>query len=210
MNPSVEAAWIAGSSGLLGVLVGVTGTVLVPRLGFQGARDATAAGVSNVRGQIEADRRNRIWEKQAAVYTDLIAEIQLRRESRRVWMNVMLTETEEPSEFTAPVEWSQLRARLFAFASPAVINASRLADDAGTRFSGTLGLWSAQRESARRNTGLPLPAPPEGWPMVTEAFVEANHHDDALIELMRTELHAGFGEGHPLPVPIAPPQSAAD
>jgi hypothetical protein len=35
MNPQVEAAWIPGSSGILGVLVGITGTVVVARIGFR-------------------------------------------------------------------------------------------------------------------------------------------------------------------------------
>jgi hypothetical protein len=70
MNPSIEAAWIAGASGFLGVVVGVTGTVVVARVGFHSTRDATAAtnaaAGADVTAQIEADRRNRVWERQAA------------------------------------------------------------------------------------------------------------------------------------------------
>jgi hypothetical protein len=64
MNPSIEAAWIAGGSGFLGVLVGVTGTAIVARIGFKSTRaamDATVAGgLTTVREQIEADRQSRI------------------------------------------------------------------------------------------------------------------------------------------------------
>jgi hypothetical protein len=41
VNRSIEAAWIAGSSGFL---VGVTGTAIIARIGFKSTRAATATG----------------------------------------------------------------------------------------------------------------------------------------------------------------------
>jgi hypothetical protein len=117
MNPAIEAAWIAGGSGLLGVTVGITGTVIVARIGFRSTRDATdattAAGIASIRAQIEADRRNRIWEKQAAAYTDAIAGIAHRQRIRQGLMRQVLTGT-EPSRAPAPVDWTELGARLIA------------------------------------------------------------------------------------------------
>jgi putative heme degradation protein len=102
MKPGIEAAWIAASGGFLGVLVGVTGTAIVARLGFRNTRDATnvttAATMATVEAQIEADRQSRIWEKRADIYTDFLAVIKRRQESRRNAMQGMIN--------ARPLRWS--------------------------------------------------------------------------------------------------------
>ena len=42
MSPLVKAVWVAGASGFIGVVVGVTGTVIVAVFGFRSTRKATA------------------------------------------------------------------------------------------------------------------------------------------------------------------------
>jgi hypothetical protein len=111
MNPTVEAAWIAGSSGFFGVLVGVGGTSIVARLGFHSARDATEAGRASVLAQIEADRRNRIWERQSATYTDLIANIVHRQNARNGKMQKVMAGTwsvQVRRPAPVPVNWNDL------------------------------------------------------------------------------------------------------
>jgi hypothetical protein len=60
--------------------------------GFRSTRDAAAviieAGSANIRAQIEADRRNRIWEKQAAAYEDVVRELLDRRTRREVLLGL--------------------------------------------------------------------------------------------------------------------------
>src|SRR5258708_35299250 len=55
MTPEIEVAWIAGGSGLLGVLVGVTGTVIVGVAGFRNTRGATEKTV-------DAAHNERVWD----------------------------------------------------------------------------------------------------------------------------------------------------
>src|SRR5258708_5394736 len=94
MDPVVQAAWI----GLIGIGIGVGGTVVVARVGFTSTKNATEAtntsaaaniktqieaSSADIRAQIEADRLRRVWEKRADVYTDLIAAIQHRDRIRQ-------------------------------------------------------------------------------------------------------------------------------
>jgi hypothetical protein len=62
MSPQVEAAWIAALTGGIGII----STAVVAVIGLRNTRKAVTA-------QIEADRRNRIWDKRAAAYADAIA-----------------------------------------------------------------------------------------------------------------------------------------
>lgn len=65
MNPVVEAAWIAGASGLVGVVVGVGGTVTVGIVGFRSTRKATV-------DTLKAAHDDKVYEKRAAVYVDAL------------------------------------------------------------------------------------------------------------------------------------------
>jgi hypothetical protein len=160
VNPSIEAAWIAGSSGFLGVLVGVTGTAIVARIGFKSTRVATATavagGLTSVRDQIEADRRTRLWEKQAAAYTEAIAGIRHRQKVRQGLMQGMITGT-EPERPPVPVDWIQLEAQLIAYASPEVISALASAAAAGAKYESDVRMWHTYIEQKRDAPGLVLP-----------------------------------------------------
>jgi hypothetical protein len=214
MKPSVEAAWIAAASGFLGVLVGVTGTAIVARIGFRSTRDATAAAtaatLTTVRAQIEADRRNRIWEQRAAAYTDFIAVIQHREDIRQGQMQGMITGS-EPERPPAPLDTKLLEARIIAYASHDVILASKESGTAGQRFESEAALWHTYVEQGRMSPDIwpagPRPADARG--AATKALEEANRLDDALIDLIRAELHAGADKPPGPPVPLAPPPARA-
>lgn len=204
MNPSIEAAWIAGSSGFLGVLVGVTGTAIVARIGFKSTRaatDATVAGsLATVRDQIEADRQSRIWEKRADAYTDFIAVIQHRQDVRQVMWREMVTgaELERPA---ATLDTKQVEARLIAYASNEVIRATQAAGAAGQLYEVDVAAWHILIEQRRMSAG---PPPTEAREAAEEAQKEANRLDDALTDIIRAELHAGTDQVPAPPVPLAP------
>ena len=61
----------------------VTVALFASRNTLKAAADTLAEGRFQIIVQIEADRRNRIWEKQAAVYTEAIAGILHRQRQRR-------------------------------------------------------------------------------------------------------------------------------
>jgi hypothetical protein len=77
MDPTVEAAWIAGCSGLIGVVVGIAGTVTVAAIGFRSTRSATtetnATTKAVLESQIQASRDDRVYEKRAEAYVDALA-----------------------------------------------------------------------------------------------------------------------------------------
>jgi hypothetical protein len=93
MNPMVEAAWIAGGSGFLAVLVGVTGTVVVAMRGYRSTQRATqqsiAAGAVNVQAQIQADRqeqrRDRLHETYSALGMYLSRQADWARSVAPLW-----------------------------------------------------------------------------------------------------------------------------
>jgi hypothetical protein len=203
MNPAIEAAWIAGGSGLLGVVVGVTGTVIVAKAGFRSTRDATdattAAGLASIRAQIEADRRNRIWEKQAAANTDAIAGIVHRQRIRQGLMRQVLT-----------VDWTELGARLIAYASPAVVEGLEASASAGRNYESAVAMWNISSEQARTaaEIGRPVSAPAGRREAMDKALAEADRLDDTLMDTIRAELHAGTDRPPAPPLPLARP--AAD
>lgn len=206
MDPTIAAAWIASGSGLLGVVVGVGGTVIVARLGFRSTRDATKAttdaGLASVRAQIAADRRNRIWERQSATYTDLIQNVVHRRSSRTGQMQMVITGGEEPSKRPEPVGWSELGAQILAYGSQAIINKLQSANEAGRRFEDAVGMWTIASMLARQNagTGRPTsPTPADQAEVVSKARDKADELDDDLISAIRAELHAGAAQS---PAPL--------
>jgi hypothetical protein len=187
MNPQVEAAWIAGSSGLLGVLVGITGTVVVARIGFR----STTRSIGD---QIEADRRSRIWEKQAATYADAVTAILHRQRSRRLtWRGMMIKE--DPDLIAEPVDWPVLEGRVAAFGSPTVKAAFEKSGRANSEFTMKARLYRKAPED-KQDLGP-----------VQRTSKTASDLDDALIDLIRVELHAGPSQKPEPVLPlIAPPR----
>jgi hypothetical protein len=210
VNPSIEAAWIAGSSGFLGVLVGVTGTAVVARIGFKSTRTATdaavAGGLATVQAQIEADRRSRIWEKRADAYTDLIAVIQHRQDIRQgMWQGIVTGA--EPDRPSATVDVRQVEARVIAYASNEVIRASQEAGSAGGRYETEVANWHTYVEQGRMSPDMwrSGPRPDDARKAAEQLHKESDRLDDALTDIIRDELHAGADQPPGPPVPLAPP-----
>jgi hypothetical protein len=191
MKPGIEAAWIAASGGFLGVLVGVTGTAIVARLGFRNTRDATnvttAATMATVEAQIEADRQSRIWEKRADIYTDFLATIKRRQESRRNAMQGMINGS-EPQRLPAPLDVALLEARLLAYASAEVIAAANRAGNAAQDFEHVITEWRETIEVVTK--ARPSTVAIEARQAASIALQEADQRDEAVTELIRAELHA--------------------
>jgi hypothetical protein len=213
MNPIVEASWIAAGSGIVGVLVGVGGTVTVAVLGSRNTRKATAeaiaAGAAQIGTQIEADRRNRIWEKQATAYTDAITGIMHRQKVRSGQMDGVITGS-EPARPPVPVDWRELEGRLIAYSSPAVIEGLRQAAAAGEAFDSAVGMWVAARAEARDTARWGVPpshSPGDARKSAEETFAEANALDDKLMDTIRAELHAAASRSSEPPVPLSPAES---
>jgi hypothetical protein len=68
MNPTVEAAWIAAGVGILSL----AGTVTVAIIGYRNTRKAA----------LEAARNERLWDKMAAAYEEVLIAL-LRRQAER-------------------------------------------------------------------------------------------------------------------------------
>jgi hypothetical protein len=181
MSPQVEAAWIA----LIGAGVGVGGTVTIAIVSFRST-------LASVREQIEADRRNRIWEKQAAAYTDAIAVLANRQMIRRNRLQGVMTGT-VPEEPPALIEWEAVKARLAAYASPAVLDALEALIMAGRDFETKVTAFAAAKEQAKlmADSGHPAPDTASERDAATEALTGASRLNDELIHTIRDELHAG-------------------
>lgn len=182
MDPTIAAA-----------LIGVGGATLVAITSFLTTRAITAR-------QLADARQSRIWDKQAAAYTDAIAGVQWQtaRRNRELAM-IELTGSDPLDDAPSPVDWAELQGRLFAFASPRVLVALKAASDAG-------------QEAKRITThlfGLITFAvtPGEQWDRTTDSTDEieraieaadraaqaANDKDDALIDAIRADLHGEKG-----------------
>jgi hypothetical protein len=184
MSPIIAAAFI-----------GVGGSVLVAITSFLTTRAITAR-------QLADAHRSRVWDKQAAAYTDAIVGVQWRQGQRNRQLAVIKMLGREPPGSTqpaSPVDWTELQGRLFAFASPQVLSALQAASEAG-------------REAESRTThlfGLITFAvePGEQWNRETDSTDEieraveaadqaaqaANDKEDALIDAIRADLHGERG-----------------
>jgi hypothetical protein len=122
MRPTVEAAWIAAGGGLLGVLVGVAGTVIVGIAGFRNTRSATDKTVS-------AAHTERVWDRKADAYQEALAA-SLWRNHRRMYLTHTELSEEQYAEAANALflmqteqDWWMLQGRLGTFGSPSVVGA---------------------------------------------------------------------------------------
>lgn len=194
MSPSIEAAWIAAGSGLLGVTVGVAGTVVVALAGFRNTRRSTAATVEasseGIRAQIEADGRTRFWEKRASAYEAALAMVRYRAETRADRFRVyrMDEETEKKAldnlEAHEPPGLFEIQGRLLAYASSEVLNAYLAAE-------------AADREAA--NAYVSSRAGLMQSDALFRALEAAQEADTKLTDIIRTELHRGPDMVHASP-----------
>jgi hypothetical protein len=161
-------------------------------------RDSTAQ-------KIEADKASRVWEKKSDAYTDALAGILHRIKVRDRQLQRMTTDT-EPEQPPVPVDWPLVEARLFAYASDAVLKALNQAEDADSQFDDAFRIWL--RDSAQAQGDVPPPpgmgpltAQRTGNPQnaVNEAFPKAKTMDHTLMTTIRKELQRGPDRAEPAP-----------
>jgi hypothetical protein len=183
MPVQVEIAWISAASVVGGALVGVAGAVIAAGIGLRSARRTTAEAIgassadiraqieagsadvkarlaaasADIKAQIEADQSNRVWEKQAAAYTDAIEGIFHRQRTRQAELRSRIDHSETTPRTSAPVDWPALEAQLIAYSSPAVLDAFRAAAAAGSKFDEKIKIWDTY--SAFAVTPLRPPRP---------------------------------------------------
>lgn len=213
MSPQVEAAWIAGASGFLGVVVGVTGTVIVGVAGFRNTRKATtvtnAAARDAVDAQLQAVRDNRMYDKRAETYVDLLATMGrlgtaleaakdiVRGGNREALSNLEpASRLESVSKLEATIkrigsvfesmqqqDHHILEARLQAFGTPEVYGAYIAAGQALVSASGKFSSWARAEDQAA----------------AAEAICQVEKADQANDELVMQVRRELVGEGPQLP-----------
>lgn len=162
VNPSVEAAWIAGASGLVGVLVGVAGATIVGVVGFQSTRNATSATNATTKdvlqSQIQAARDDRVYDKRAEVYIELLA-MQASLDSLRLEVRKHvegngpdLEKISKAAENNA--DWPTIGARLEAFCTGAVYEAFVRSVTANAVMSTSYESWVDDPSDAARAAAL--------------------------------------------------------
>jgi hypothetical protein len=156
MNPLVEGAWIAGASGLLGVLVGVTGTTIVAIAGFRNTRAATDKALRGA-------RRDRLWDRRADVYQDTLAEALHRKDDRDRIINALTQERyDKVPNVKELLQTSQERwnteGRLRAFGLQEVVEAFKNTMAADDEVNRLYQEWQAARQKESMvGKGLPPP-----------------------------------------------------
>ena len=126
MDPTVQGAWVAAASGLVGVLVGVGGTTFVAVKGFRSTRDATQE-------TLDARRDDRLWVRKADAYQDAMTAA-LRRHDRRQ----QVLDAKAPPEALEPQvsqEWFDMQGRLRTFGAAKVVTAFEHSMKASERLS---------------------------------------------------------------------------
>jgi hypothetical protein len=178
MSPQVEAAWIAGASGLLGVIVGVAGTTIVAVVGFRNtkrASEATNQTTTNITtATIAAARGDRLYDKRAEVYVDLLVLMYYQHE-RRGHMRIAAAAGEFDFKVEldpVPVDWHMIEARLQAFGTVEVFTLEQA-------YSATAGAAEVAWLT-RRGVG--------GLASCTTAVLAADKAAENLIEQVRLEL----------------------
>jgi hypothetical protein len=194
MNLVVEAA-----------LIGVGGSVIVAVVAFLSSFFTT-------RRQLGDAQRARVWDKQAAAYVDAVTAVRWQQERRQrqfraLARGTVLVASDAVRAEQAPVDWSELGPRLFAFASPAVLKAMQAASYAGIEARSRYQKWE---ESVREARAMDVDKEPHvmanlhsGHQAAKQALQAADDKDDALIEAIRVDLHGKAGAALDLLAPSA-------
>jgi hypothetical protein len=170
MNPQVEGAWIAAASGLVGVLVGITGTTIVAVKGFRNTRDATDKALRGA-------RRDRLWDRRADVYQDTLAEALHRKDDRDRIINALTQERyDKVPNVKELLQTSQERwnteGRLRAFGLQEVVEAFKNTMAADDEVNRLYQEWQAARQKESM-VGKGLPPPTGGRVPDREAAIQA-------------------------------------
>ncbi len=183
VNAVVEAAFI-----------GVAGTVIVGVAGF-------GASIWNTRKAFTANRQSWIRDQRATAYVDAIAAMHYRQFARQVTAGHGPPTDQAKSQALATYkkpDWNVLEARLLAFGSQPVFTAMQTGAHADLRVA-------EASEACKAATDADAAALHSKY---QRAMQEADDADDALIDLVRTELQ---GKGPALGdwEPIAPVSTVA-
>jgi hypothetical protein len=214
MTPEIETAWIAVVGAAGGGLIGVFGALGGAWIGKRTAKetndatiaanstdikaqiDASAAvtraqiqaATAQVLAQIEADRNNRIWDKRAAVYAELIRGIRHQQGIRATQVIHVLTGQDASTE-PSTVDWPKVEAEGIAYGSSKVLDALVAASDAGRQFRGDYNALEGMEAGSGRG---------ELANKVRAEAAAATALDDKVLDIIRIELQARPGSD-PLP-----------
>jgi len=203
VTPAIEAAWIAaGATGF-----GIVSTATVAIVGFRSTRNATvraiAASTANTMASLAAAREDRLWEKRAAAYEEIIGVLTHRQMKRqhelRMYRLPDANEQQLKDFFDSynPPRWFESQARLLAYASDDVRQAFEATRGADLEVRVGYDRWlmlTEQVQTAMESGNFA--AAPDGSLVVqarkdvNPALEEAEARDEAVIKLIRDELHS--------------------
>ena len=169
MGPIVTAA-----------IVSVSGTVIVGVAGF-------GASIWNARKANTHDQQRRVWDRRADVYVDTLAAMQYRHLKRRVEMSgsIYMLDGRAQQNYlgdlaaSATPNWSQIEARLQAFASEPVFTAVKATSAAHFGVVVKHDFFREHADGVNRRSLMKD---------ADEALIAAEGADAAAIELIRAEL----------------------
>jgi hypothetical protein len=203
VTPTIEAAWIA--AGVAGF--GVVSTATVAVVGFRSTKNATiraiAATTANTMATLAAAREDRLWEKRAAAYEEIIGVLTHRQMKRQHELRMYrLTEEGEQQlkdffDSFDPPGWFESQARLLAYASDGVREAFEATRRADLQASGLYQSYVMLAEDNRLAAASGDPgAATDGETMikartaVNPAVEEADAKAEVVIKLIRDELRS--------------------
>jgi hypothetical protein len=188
VDPVVAAAFIS-----------VSGTAVVAVAGF-------GAAIYTGRRNLTSAREHGVWDERSKVYVDAISAVHYRQSRRDYEMRVAtldektrqraeayLARYKEPDGF-------ELEARLIAFASPEVVAAMQKSSTAHTE---ALNTFAAEQAAQRAQQARGEQVPDDQVSRLLQSTMsigarqEADKADDAVIGLIRTDLH-GHSQPHRL------------
>lgn len=183
MNPSVEAAWIAASVGVLSLV----GTVIIAIVGYRNTRVVA----------VEAARNERLVGKIADTYEGVVTAL-IRRQAERREAATFYREPESAERMHGPFKrldpaWFEAEGRVTAYSSPQVRRGLTLVRRADEEVSMYFEMWqqAKRRASEARESGRPVPEATSSGELreqMIQILELAEKVDDALIDLIRAEL----------------------
>jgi hypothetical protein len=203
MSPAIEAAWIAAGVSL----VSLGGTVAVAIAGFRNTRRATtqtvSAGTADTVRALDAARSDRLWDKQTATYEETNAYLLFRQMKRRYELRTDPLDDDTakamPGLFSnySPAGWFEIQGRLVTYASDTIVDAYEAAHFADREVYELYQAWKAlalrQRDAIAagdiRGAQAGVDAVAAAATAIESALAEAERQDQALIKLIRRELH---------------------
>jgi hypothetical protein len=186
MDPTTAAALI-GVGGA--VLVAVVGSVTTART----IRQSLADGRLSARAALDAGHEERIWDKKAELYVELLRDERGRRGDRGNRRRDYQDPAEHGERPPGPVaphsqqDWLDFEARVMAFGSDPVMEAFQEAREASLDVHNRDKEWQAYDQPLPA-TGTPPPSQPRD--AVIDAMARADAADKLLADRIRKELQA--------------------